>query len=110
MGIGYDEFFTLNPRKLNILLEGFKLRRKVKDEEAWLLGGYTYEAVSVAVSNVLRKKGQKAKSYFEVLNKPLLSNISENKEMTEEEKQKQREALMAKLHVMQTNFNLKHGK
>ena len=109
MGIGYNDFWLLNPRKLNVLIEGYKLQRKVKDEEAWMLGGYVFQAVSVSLGNAFRKKNSKAQSYFEILKKPFLNNI-EQQEMSEEEKQKYRDALMASLNVMQTNFELKHGK
>lgn len=109
MGIGYDEFWTLNPRKLSVIVEGYKLRRKIEDEKAWLLGGYTFQAVSIAVGNAFRKKNTKAKSYFELVEKPFLENLG-NEEMSEAEKAKRLNALMASLHVMQNNFNLKHGK
>ena len=109
LGIGYNDFWLLNPRKLNVLIAGYKLEKKVRDEEAWMLGGYVFQAVSVALGNAFRKKNTKAQSYFEVLDKPFLNNI-EQKEMSEEEKQKYRDALMASLTVMQTNFELNHGK
>lgn len=92
-------------------MEGYKLQKKARDEEAWLLGGYVFQAVSVSLGNAFRKKNTKAQSYFEVLDKPFLSNIEKkDEEWSEEEIQKYREAFMASLHVMQNNFNLKHGK
>ena len=111
MGIGYDEFWLLNRRKINVMLEGYKLRKKVKDEEAWMLGGYVFHAVSVSLGNAFRKKNTKAQSYFEVLEKPFLSSVgNDSGELSEEEKQKYRDALMASLNVMQNNFNRTHGK
>lgn len=109
IGIGYDEFWTLNPDKLTIIFEGYKLRRKIEDEKAWLLGGYVFQAVTVSLGNAFRKKNQKAKSYFEMQEKPFLDGI-EHKEITDEEKQRQIDALMASLHIMQNNFEMKHGK
>ena len=109
LGISYDEFWTLNPRKINVILEGYKLRRKIDDERAWLLGGYVFQAVSVSLGNAFRKKNQKAQSYFEIVEKPFLSEI-EQKEMSDAEKQKRLDALMASLHIMQSNFEIKHGK
>ena len=100
MGIGYDEFWTLNPRKLAVLTEGYKLRRKIEDEKAWLLGGYMFQAVSVSLGNAFRKKSEKAKSYFDIVEKPFLDNI-DKPEPTEEEKQKYINAFMASLHIMQ---------
>ena len=108
MGISYDEFWTLNPRKLNVLTEGYKLRRKIEDEKSWLLGGYVFQAVSLSIGNALRKKNQKAKDYFEIVEKPFLDAI-DKKEPTEEDKQRYLDAVMASLHIMQNNFDLKHG-
>ena len=111
MGISYDEFWSLTPRTLNVCLEGYKLRRKIEDEKSWLLGGYVFDAVSLAVNNSFRKKGQKAKSYFEVVDKPFLKELAQNSgEITEDEKNKRLEALKAQLHIMKTNFDIKHGK
>lgn len=109
MGIGYDEFWTLNPRKLAVLVDGYKLRRKIEDEQAWLLGGYVFQAVSTALGNAFKKKNQKARSYFEDVEKPFLDEI-DKQEISENDKQKYIDSLMASLHVMQNNFNLKHGK
>lgn len=109
MGISYEEFWTLNPRKINALFEGYKLRRKIEDEKSWLLGGYMFHAVSVSLGNAFRKKNQKAESYFEALDAPFLSKVEET-EMSESEKQKRLDALMAGLHIMQGNFEIKHGK
>lgn len=109
MGISSDEFWRLNPRTLNIALEGYKLRRKVKDEEQWIMGGYFFNALTIALGNAFRKKNAKVKTYFEEIKEPYLSHIDQ-KEMTEEEKDKQRQLIMAQLRTMQTNFNIKHGK
>lgn len=105
MGVSYHEFWTLNPRSLNVIIEGYKLKRKVHDEEQWYLGGYMFHAVTVALGNAFRKKNEKPKSYFEILEEPFMQSV----EMAEQRKQKQIDALMASLHVMQNNFNLNHG-
>lgn len=89
-------------------MEGYKLRRKIEDEKAWLLGGYVFNAVSIALGNSFRKKSQKAKDFFEVVEKPFLDSI-DRKEPTEDDKQKYLNAVMASLHVMQNNFEIKHG-
>lgn len=109
MGIGYDEFWTLNPRKLNVIIEGYRLKRQIEDEKAWYLGGYVFEAVSIALGNAFRKKNQKAKSYFEVLDKQFLKH-KEMTELTEEEKQQKLDLLVAGLRIKQTNFELNHRK
>lgn len=112
MGISIEEFWKLNPRKLSILVNGYKLHRKLEDEHNWLLGGYVYSGVSAALGNAFGKKNHKSKSYFEIINKPFLSEIENNNngEMSEEEKQKRLDALMASLHVMKNNFEINHGK
>lgn len=106
MGVGYQEFWLLNPRTLSVVIEGYRLKRKVHDEEQWMLGGYMSLAVEVAIGNAFRKKGEKAHSYFEILEEPFYRSDV----LAEKRKQKQIDALMASLHVMQNNFNLKHGK
>lgn len=108
MGISYEEFWSLTPRKINVIIEGYKLRRKVEDEKQWLLGGYMFEAVSIALGNAFRKKNQKQKSYFELVKKSFMSELSD-KEMSEEDIQKKRELLMAQLRMKQANFELSKG-
>ena len=46
------------------------------------------------------------KSKAEYIKEPILLKTFENDGLTEEEKQKQRELFVAKLQVMQTNFEL----
>lgn len=108
MGVSYREFWSFTPKELDVTIEGYKNIRKVEDEKQWFLGGYMFHAVSFALGNAFRKKNEKPRSYFELLEKPLLSNNPE--ELTEEEKQKYTDALLANLHIMETNFNLSHGK
>lgn len=110
MGISYDEFWTLNPRKLNVIVEGYKLKRQIEDEKQWMLGGYTYAAVSVALSNAFKKKGQKSKDYFEVIEKPYLKDHKQIQDNTDKEKQRKIELVMAGLRTKQANFELKHRK
>lgn len=110
MGLSYDDFWRLTPRKLNVILDGYKLKRKTEDEKQWILGGYIFEAVSLAMGNAFRKKNQKPKSYFEILDKPFFTNINNVDGMSEEEIQKKRELLMAQLRTKQSNFELTHGK
>lgn len=62
------------------------------------------------MGNAFRKKNQKPKSYFEILDKPFFTNINNVDGMSEEEIQKKRELLMAQLRTKQSNFELTHGK
>ena len=67
---------------------------------AWW-GNYGVYALIVAIDRCFSKK-QKA----EYIKEPILSKTFENGGLTEEEIQKQRELFVAKLQVMQTNFEL----
>ncbi|MEE3484493.1 MAG: hypothetical protein VZQ98_09260 [Bacteroidales bacterium] len=97
----------MNPRILEPILEGYKLKRKIIDENQWLLGGYIFEAVSIALGNMAKKKGQKPDNYFEEIKRPALQSINTNNgELTEEEKQKRLDLLVAGLRIKQANFEL----
>lgn len=111
MGYSYWEFWNMNPRILEPILEGYRLNRKIKDENNWLLGGYIFEAITIALGNMGRKKGQKPKNYFEELKNPVLDLAqSNNTELSEEEKQKRLDLLVAGLRVKQANFELSKQK
>lgn len=87
--------YTLS--ELRFYDDGYKLKRKMIDEIAFFDGYYTYEAVAIAVGNAFRGKGQKPVEYRK---KPILW------ENSEENLQKQREAFVAALETMKTNFEL----
>lgn len=74
------------------------------DELAFFQGYYTFEAVSISLSNAFRGKGQKAIEYRK---KPILTDIEEqNRPMTEDEIQKQRDLFVESLKTLKTNFDL----
>lgn len=92
-----------SPADMKPYLKAHNEELKEKDYLAWLQGQYTLSAVSVAVEHCLA--GRKAKSNY--IKKPLLQELEEqNKPMTEEEIQRQRELFVAKLQAMKTNFEL----
>lgn len=70
--------------------DAYNYEKQRKSEEMWLQGLYVFNAVSVALSNALAKKGSKPKSYIE---EPLRVTP-----LTEEEKaekaQKEREKVV----------------
>jgi len=112
MGVTYSEFWTLNPRRIKILVESYKLKRQVQDEEMWLLGGYVFEACSIALGNAFRKKGQKAQGYFELIKEPITKRVSENKDengLSESEKIAKTELLFKNLEIMAANHRLSKG-
>ncbi len=111
IGISYNEFWTLNPRKIKVIVEGYRLQRQVRDEEYWMLGGYIFDAVSLAMGNSFRKKGQKPKEYFETIKEPILKRETEkNSEvMSELEKRQKTELLFKNLEIMAANHRLSQG-
>lgn len=105
VGVPYDTFWHLTPKKLNAFFKANKLKLKVQDEQMWLMGQYVLSAVSVAVEHCLA--GRKAKSKY--VKQPFTREVEEqNKPLTEEELQRQRELFVAKLEIMKTNFELNH--
>ena len=65
-------------------------------------GMYTFEAVSLALSNSFRKKGHKAQEYRK---DPYLKEWKK-KPLTEEEKIAATKKLFAQLEMMQRNFEM----
>lgn len=91
-------------------LEPYDIAHRKKLEEQDYLqymwwGNYGISALGFAIEHCFN--GKRAKSKF--VDKPILKNIEEqNKPMTEEKLQRQRELFVAKLEVMKTNFELNH--
>ena len=91
------------PNELRAFYKAYKNKKKIKDEEMWKWwGNYGISALIVAIDKCFGGK----KSNAEYIKEPILSKTFENDGLTEEEKQKQRELFVAKLQVMQTNFEL----
>ena len=83
------------PADLQPYADAYSLERKQRDNEMWMwFGTYGLSAVSVAVEHCLA--GRKARSKY--IKKP------------EEEIKKQRELFVAKLKIMQSNYELSHPK
>ena len=116
VGVPYELFWHLTPKKIDAFYKANKIQRQIKDEEMWMLGQYVMSALDATVCNTFlwRKKGEKCHSYIE---KPILLSIVESDdkkkistELTDEEKKKQTEQLFMKLKIMGTNFNLNKEK
>lgn len=99
---------TSCPADLQPYADAYNLAQKQRDNEAWMwFGTYGLSAVSVAVEHCLA--GRKAKSKY--VDKPINEKkVKDASEMTEEEIKKQRELFVAKLKIMQSNFELSHPK
>lgn len=104
-GLSVEDIDWSCPADMEPYLKAHKEELKEKDYMAWLQGQYTLSAVSVAVEHCFA--GRKAKSKY--IKKPFLQELEEqNKSLTEEEIQRQRELFVAKLKAMKTNFELNH--
>lgn len=83
------------------------MRRMAQDERDWLMGIYNFEAFSLAIGNAFRKKGAKPHEYRKT---PILREMKFSSQMSEHEKDLQRQLFVAKLQAMQANFELTHSK
>lgn len=110
IGVPYDVFWHLTPKKLNAFYKAFKTKQQIQDEQMWLQGQYFYIAAYAATHNAIAEAfGKKGKAKY--IEKPILQEVEEkNKPLSEEELQRQRELFVAKLEVMKTNFELSHPK
>lgn len=70
-----------------------------------ICGSYILSAVSVAIEGVLVGK----KSKLKYIDKPILQQIEEeNKPLSEEEIQRQRDLFVAKMQAMKASFDANH--
>ncbi len=68
MGMTEEQFWDMSPYLVLTYRKAFKIKRELDNEMAWLTGLYFYDALSISLYNVLRKRGQKRENYLE---KPL---------------------------------------
>lgn len=94
----------MNPYIIQRMAEGYEERQKETDFVAWLHGRYVYMAFATVMSNAFSKN-----SKAEYPNEPMLLSKSKA-ELSEDEKQIQRELFMAELQVMMQNFEATHPK
>ena len=100
-----DLFWTLNPKRLHPYIEADKMKQENRDAEMWRMGMYVQNAVAVAVDKVLNGR----KSVLEYMDKPILTKYKESQgevELTEEEQERQVEALFLSLETLSTNSKL----
>ena len=91
------------PKELEPYNKAHKMKMAEQDnlQYTWW-GSYGISALIVAIDRCFSGKKSKA----EYIEEPILSQTLKNDGLTEEEIQKQRELFVAKLQVMQTNFEL----
>ena len=107
IGVSWDEFWRMNPRILSAIAEGYNQRVRNADYLNWINGQYTLAAVTVGVERNLA--GRKAKSEYP--KNPFFEEIEkQNKPLSDDELQKQRELFVERLKTMQSHFEISHGK
>lgn len=93
------------PSDLSPYAEAYFIEKKTKDAEIWSwCGNYVLSAVLVSVEHVLA--GKKASSSY--IKEPLMNDAEQ--EMTQDELQKEREALVMRLRTMKANWDIAHKK
>lgn len=101
MGIDYRTFKHLNPTKLKAYNKAYEMKlerdMQMNDSIAWMNGVYISKAIGVYFKGKYPDKPMQ-----------LFKTKVEEKELTEEEIQKEREKLILSLQIMQTNFELNH--
>lgn len=63
MGIGAEEFWKMNIRKLRPFLKAEEIKFEKRNRELHLLGQYTHDAVAIALANAFRRAGDEAIEY-----------------------------------------------
>lgn len=103
--VPYETFWGLNPTTLNPFQKAYENEKKLLDEQAWLQGLYTYRGVMAAIDHAFNGK----KAQTEYPEKPFIALAGEkDREMTEEEMERNHRAVFAYLGVMKTNFEIQH--
>jgi hypothetical protein len=101
LGVSEEKFWDSTPFELEPYAKMDEMRQKREDQNMWVSGMYVYSAIGCVLAQAL---GNGDATYP---SKPFTLSGDEN--LTEEEKQRERDALVAQLQVMQANFELSHG-
>lgn len=103
IGINYNEFWSMTPRVVLIILESYNRTQQRQMEYdnliAYVQGRYFCDALLATVGNMFSKKGSKQ---FDYPDKPY--SFEPEKELTQEEKDIQAKAIIDNLMRMQANF------
>ena len=102
-------FWHLTPAKLESFFKAHRIRRKMRDEEAWVNNAYTLRAFEVVMAHFgagLSGKRSSAK-YYE---KPIFSEAYEPRELTVEEKQREVDKFFARENARRVNWNRNKGR
>ena len=103
-GMSYDEYWNGDPRMTLFFYEKQLLIRRMHNEEMWINGAYTLNALTVALSNALSKTGgaKYPQKPFDIFKKTEIEK--------ELERMDQRRQLVNHLEHLKTEFNKKHQK
>lgn len=88
-------------RTFNAYREAHDSQKKVRDSEMWVMGMYVLSAVTTSIDNCFN--GKKATSQYAKY------PFSQQKEREEEDLKLQREAFLAGLMAMKSNFELSNN-
>ena len=80
-GLTLKDIENSNPRELKAYEDAFILSQRMLDRNAWSMGIYVNNAVTVAIDHAIN--GKKAKS--EYMDNPMLEQYYENMTLTQEE-------------------------
>ena len=105
IGISYEDFWNMNPRIINIHIEGYKKKQEKQLEYdnyiAYLGGIYVRDALASTVGNMFSKKGHQPIEYPK-------EPYPVTQEQIEDKQERERQEFWASLHTMQANFELHH--
>ncbi len=104
MGMTYSEFWYDDPKLAVAYRKADAIRRRRMNEELWLAGVYTAEALSATVGNMF-SKGAK----HQYPNEPLPITAAEQEERRERERKAQMERIKAKFMSKALMVNTKIG-
>lgn len=113
IGMPRDEFWYGDYSALKDYRKAYELKNAQKNQELYVLGGYIFDGVTIALSNAFRKKGERSMPYLEKPY-PLTGGKAEEVEETEEEIEAKREAAKQKIikdfSTWADNWNSLYGK
>ena len=103
IGINYHDFWSMTPRVVLLIFEGYNQNRQRKLEYdnlmAYIQGRYFVDALLCTVGNMFSKKGARQLEYPK---EPY--NLEGNRELTQEEKDAKAKAVIDNLMRMKENF------
>ena len=103
-GVSYHDFWNGDYTQLKFYARAHKLAVEQKSQEMWLQGLYNYDAVSKAIHNNFRNRGEKSQDYMD---KPI--RITERNKLEKEEESKEiLNKVTSQLNAMTRKFEKHH--